>query len=338
MSFFKLSETKPSVDIIQEKIPQILISKEAMIKMKLFIEGCSEEIGWLGTAYQEDNNIIITDMILFEQEVHSTTTEITPEGLSNFGEEILSQEGGIDLWNSIKIWGHSHVNMGTFASSQDDKQMITFKDCGHDWFIRIIGNKSGSIKLDLYNYKQGIIYKDLPWRIILTKEEEELIKLIEQIELKLEEDSIKLEEDLKKNVEEEIKNKVSKKSEITYIGKSYSSYDYDGWVNKTKYNNNYEDYYEKTEGSKKKSTIVDVRTKEEIKEDNEASGMFEQYVYEEIAEAGTIKEVREILDTWGFDDVYEIYTDKEIKDYWEECIKLAIADAYENLEDNKEVN
>ena len=81
MSFFNVSTTKTTVDVLQACVPEVIISKEALIKIKLFIQGCNEEIGWLGTAHQEKNTIYITDVMLFEQNVHSTTTEITADGL-----------------------------------------------------------------------------------------------------------------------------------------------------------------------------------------------------------------------------------------------------------------
>lgn len=120
MNYFKPSSGKTKVEVIKECIPNVYIDTVTLAKMKIFIDECNDEIGWLGTAYKVGNDIVINDVLLFKQEVHSTTTEITPEGLSEFGEEILSQEDGVDLWNSIKVWGHSHANMSV---SHQDKMM-----------------------------------------------------------------------------------------------------------------------------------------------------------------------------------------------------------------------
>ena len=48
---FKRPSDKPKVDILENKIPTVMISKNALKKMNIYIDECSEEIGWLGTAY-----------------------------------------------------------------------------------------------------------------------------------------------------------------------------------------------------------------------------------------------------------------------------------------------
>ena len=184
MSFTERNSPDTKVEVMEGKVPHISIDTDALTKMKLYVDECADEIGWLGTAYKdEENNIIfIEDVYLFDQEVHATTTEITPEGLSEFAEELLSSgEAGMDTWNNLKVWGHSHVNMSVSPSVQDDSQMETFEEGGHDWFIRIIANKKGELKIDLYNYAEGIIYLDLPWDECPTEEEEEIIQQINEL-------------------------------------------------------------------------------------------------------------------------------------------------------------
>ena len=160
---FKKSSTKLSVEVLEKCAPVIIIEKNALAKMKVYIDECADEIGWLGTATKEEGFYHITDVFLFEQEVHSTTTEITPEGLGDFGEKLLQQENGMEIWNSMKVWGHSHVNMSVSPSGQDNSQMEVFADNGHDFSIRIIGNKKGDMAVDLYDYETGVIYKNIMW-------------------------------------------------------------------------------------------------------------------------------------------------------------------------------
>ena len=173
---------KPTVTTkaLLSSVPFITISKQAITKMFIYVDECTKEVGWMGTAYRDGQHIGIDDVYLFDQEVHATTTEITPEGLSDFAMELLNQENGMDIWNNLKMWGHSHVNMGITPSGQDDSQMETFKEGGHDWFIRLIANKRGELKIDLYDYASGVIYLDLPWQIA---EDEEELALLDQIAL-----------------------------------------------------------------------------------------------------------------------------------------------------------
>ena len=211
MAEFKQRAITESVKPLQISMPKVVISAEALTKMQLYVEGCTTEIGWLGTAVKEGNNYYILDTYLFAQEVHSTTTEITPEGLSNFGEEILKREDGMQIWNNLKVWGHSHVNMAVSPSGQDDSQMNTFKDGGHDWFIRIIGNKSGDLKIDIYNYELGVIYNDIKFYIGLSKEELAIKEAIEDLEDELVKIKAERTKEYKEEVTKEIAVKVKEK-------------------------------------------------------------------------------------------------------------------------------
>lgn len=288
------SSDKPKVDLLTNKIPIVIVSKQAIKKMKVYIDECDQEIGWLGTAYKHGNAYIIDDVILFDQEVHSSTTEITPEGLSSFGEKILNKEGGIELWNSIKVWGHSHVNMPTFASSQDDEQMEVFSDCGHDYFIRIIGNKKGEMRIDLYDYNTGVIYNYIPWIIEKTEEELKIEKHIKalQEEIKALEKALNdyntIEDSFKEVVKEEIEEKVKSKIVITYFNRNYGF------------------------GS---GTVVidseDKKKEEEEKKISFANPYVEEWILEELSDCYTLEDAKYVLDLYGYEDVFD---DKQIRD------------------------
>lgn len=162
--------------------PQVFISTKAYGKMSNIVRLSDKEIGWLGTATREGGFIYIDDVFLFEQEVNSVTCEITEEGLAKFAEELLKKEDGIEIWNKIKVWGHSHVDMSTGPSGQDDRQMEVFTD-HNDWFIRIIANKKGELKIDLYDYTIGVSIHDINWEILIP----EIVDTEEQIEKEIEE-------------------------------------------------------------------------------------------------------------------------------------------------------
>jgi hypothetical protein len=188
MNFIQRPKAKTSMTYDTKIIPAILISQEALNKMFIYVDECKDEIGWLGTAsFDEESNIYtIHNVYLFKQQVHATTTEITPQGLEEFATELLQQEDGMEIWNNIRMWGHSHVNMGISPSGQDDKQMREFGQIGQDWFIRLIANKKGEMKVDLYHYKNGMYFTDVAWEILdevsENEEAEELRLKIAQLE------------------------------------------------------------------------------------------------------------------------------------------------------------
>lgn len=233
---FKQSTKKTTVNVLEQFMPFIIISKIALAKMQLYIEGCSDEIGWLGTVTKNDENIFfINDVFLFEQDVHGTTTEITPDGLMKFAEELLQQPDGLETWNNLKLWGHSHVNMAVFASSQDDKQMEAFSNGSIPWFLRIIANKSGDITVDLYDYSQGITYLNLPWWEEYTDEERKIENQIKELQSKLSVFKDQYVDEFKPLIVGEIKEKVSSKvSGFNYLNR-YNSTDksvnsYNGYI------------------------------------------------------------------------------------------------------------
>lgn len=150
--------------------PKVYITTNAYAKMAHIVDMVDKEVGWLGTAewVKQSDMLVIDDIFLFHQEVNLSTCEITPEGLAEFAEELLQKDNGIDIWNNIKVWGHSHVNMSVSPSSQDDSQMKVFAN-HNDWFLRIIANKSGELKVDLFDYQANISYIDLKWDILIPE-------------------------------------------------------------------------------------------------------------------------------------------------------------------------
>lgn len=111
------------------------------------------EVGWLNFVEQiSDKHFHIEGIVIPKQEVNGTTTEISPEGLMELTGK-LSME---DL-SKMKCWGHSHVNMAPTPSSQDDTtfDQLFSKESGHDFFIRMIANKKGEMKLDIRTRFEG---------------------------------------------------------------------------------------------------------------------------------------------------------------------------------------
>lgn len=213
MNFQERHNPKTTAKTVATKIPRIGITSDALNKMFTYVDECADEIGWMGSVQELGNNAyLINDVYLFTQEVHATTTEITPEGLSDFASEILELPDGVDIWNSIKMWGHSHVNMGVTPSGQDDKQMVEFGDIGHDYFIRLIANKKGEMVLDFYNYSLGVSFHDVPWESVLTDEEYKLQDEIDALYAQIDElrnAQLAQHTDV---IKEEMKAKVSKKT------------------------------------------------------------------------------------------------------------------------------
>jgi hypothetical protein len=199
-SFFNQDHRALRVEMIEGVVPVVYVSPLANAKMQYYVDIVSDEVGWLGTVEElECGDYYIDDVYLFDQEVNGATTEISEDSLSEFATEMLKQPDGMDIMNKMRFWGHSHINMATGPSAQDNSQMDTFASSGHDFFIRGIFNKKGEVNLSIYHYGRGVIFHHVEWQIYT----EETDELRDQIEL-------------------EVKSKVKKK---TY---AYSSHSYPG--------------------------------------------------------------------------------------------------------------
>ena len=172
--------------------PRITISPEAYEKMSYYVRLSFDEISWMGTCFEEaDGSYYVGDVFLPTQEVNATTTEINGSGMAALITTLLTEyENGEELVNNLRMWGHSHVNMGTAPSGQDDQQMKDFITVDTPYFLRIICNKKGRMECSLFHYNKGFVMHDVPWSIAYP-----------------------IIDDLEAIIKEEIKEKVSK---LTY--------------------------------------------------------------------------------------------------------------------------
>lgn len=299
---------KPTIVAIPGLAPAILIHGDALSKMWQYVDQCADEIGWLGTAYRsDDNNIIVRDAFLFHQEVHSTTTEITPDGLAFFAQDLLSNdlESGMEIWNNLKVWGHSHVNMAVSPSGQDNSQMETFAQTGHDWFIRIIANKSGELKIDVYDYTRGITWIDTPWERLETETEETIANQIWALQKQL--DAIKTQslnahkEDIKLEMSEKVKKKACA-TQGTWFTNGQTRWSNTG----TPTNGQYAWLPYKEQQAKEVK---------ETEENEEGRTLFwSKFEYADMKYFVFANDLREFKNMLADDATLDLYTDKEVKD------------------------
>lgn len=232
MNFVERKSPNTTIKVRATHIPTVHINEKALQKMFIYTDEVNDEVGWLGTAYRDSNIFFIEDVFLFDQEVHGATTEITPEGLADFATELMQQPDGMEIWNNLKMWGHSHVNMSITPSGQDDKQMEEFSKNGHDFFIRLICNKKGELAVDVYDYENGMEFHNAPWLIHLDEVEDEgkiameqkineLYAQIEQLEKEIADMEEQELEVLRTPIKDEIKTKVRK---LVYSPKKYTTY------------------------------------------------------------------------------------------------------------------
>lgn len=154
------------LEILQHRIPKVVMDLEAYKKMLYIVNLSNKEIGWLGLVEKQQGNILrIKDVYLFRQQVGATTCEITPEGIEEVVIDLLQSENGEELIENLKLWGHSHVNMATSPSAQDVRQLNSFEQNGNEWFLGVILNKSGDFNFTYADYVTGIKVNNLSWTV-----------------------------------------------------------------------------------------------------------------------------------------------------------------------------
>lgn len=173
-----------NVEILSNKIPRVVIDLEAYKKMCYIVKMSNKEVGWLGFVEREGNTLLVQDVYLFRQQVGATTCEITPEGIDEMITELLQKEHGDYIVENLKLWGHSHVNMGTTPSSQDVLQLSQFEDNGNDWFLGVIVNKKGSFNFTYIDYVNGIKVNNLSWTVYIPSFNDDCLEKALQKEIK----------------------------------------------------------------------------------------------------------------------------------------------------------
>jgi len=161
---------------------KILLTQKAYLKLKYYTQGCEEEISGIGQSEKIDKETIrITDFFLFKQEVSGASTDLDKSEVAKFYQE--QNKKGIDTSN-YNVWWHSHCDMGTFWSSTDDSTIDT-AFLVDSYIVAIESNHKLDFKarVDVFN----------PFRFTIEA----------SVEIEMEDKK------LKKNIDKEIKDKVS---------------------------------------------------------------------------------------------------------------------------------
>ena len=138
------------------KVPKISFTEQAYLKILQIIFATDLEIAWHGTVQVVDDlEYVITDVLLYPQSATSTTVESDdddyPSWLHNLDDE---------TFNSIRMQGHSHVDMGVAPSQVDIMNQEDIMSQVKDYYIFMIINRREDLTISLVDMKQGIMYEN----------------------------------------------------------------------------------------------------------------------------------------------------------------------------------
>ncbi|OGE75418.1 MAG: hypothetical protein A3K05_00145 [Candidatus Doudnabacteria bacterium RIFCSPHIGHO2_01_48_18] len=146
--------------------PRVLFTRDAFQDNSHLVDICPAEVGWMGHVRRVGNDFLIHRIFLVEQEVSGSTCELDSEALAGYAVSCLSEPDGEELFNSIRFWGHSHANMGTSPSGQDESQLHDLANRGGDFFLRGIFNKLGRAEFTIALPSAGIWLRDAEWQVV----------------------------------------------------------------------------------------------------------------------------------------------------------------------------
>ena len=94
----------------------VLFTEMAWQKMQTLIREFDKEVAWHGVAErcEEKDTYLISDILVYPQEVTGSTVTTDQNEYEMW---LMKQED--DVFNNIRMQGHSHVNMSTSPSSVD---------------------------------------------------------------------------------------------------------------------------------------------------------------------------------------------------------------------------
>lgn len=138
----------------------VFFKSEAWQKMQALIKGFDKEVAWHGIAYRgEDSNkdeYFITDILVYPQEVTGSTVTTDQEKYQSW---LMSHED--EVFNNIRMQGHSHVNMSTSPSGVDTSLYERILEQLDDdmFYIFLIYNKRGEKTFKIYDLAKNVLFE-----------------------------------------------------------------------------------------------------------------------------------------------------------------------------------
>lgn len=213
-----------------ERKATIFFTELAWLKMQTLIREFDKEVAWHGIAKrgkdETKDEYYITDILVYPQEVTGATVNTDQEKYQTW---LFDHED--DVFNNIRMQGHSHVNMGTSPSGVDTSlyERILEQLDNDMFYIFMIWNKRKEKTIKIYDLSKNVLFET------------------SDVTVKILDDGTGIEKFLK-NAKEMVKDKPTVplcKGIDGYTGYSGDWYRYDGY-----YNNHQTDKYSEKEEPK----------------------------------------------------------------------------------------
>ena len=144
---------------ITDKKAEVFFTEMAWLKMQTLVKEFDKEIAWHGIAVRGDdetkNEYIIKDILVYPQTVTGAT--VTTDQIE-YETWLMSQED--EVFNNLRMQGHSHVNMSVSPSGVDETLYNGLLSQLDDtmFYIFMIWNKRGEKTVKIYDIAKNIYF------------------------------------------------------------------------------------------------------------------------------------------------------------------------------------
>lgn len=154
----KISFTKVFGTI--QKKTTLYFTETAYLKMITLVREFDNEVAWHGIAkrYEDGKNkgYIVSDILVYPQEVTGSTVTTDQEKYQTW---LMNHDD--EVFDNIRMQGHSHVNMSTTPSAVDTSLYDRILEQMDDdmFYIFLIWNKKGEKTIKIYDLKENVLYE-----------------------------------------------------------------------------------------------------------------------------------------------------------------------------------
>ena len=144
-------------DQYEDRKAVVNFTASAYLKMSMLVNSFDSEVAWHGTVERNENEFTIKDIFVYPQNVTGATVNTDQDKY----EQWLMQLDDDDF-NTLRMQGHSHVNMGTSPSSVDlsHQERIVEQLDDNDYYIFMIWNKKGEHTIKIFDMLTNTFYDD----------------------------------------------------------------------------------------------------------------------------------------------------------------------------------
>lgn len=136
----------------------VWFTPDAYTKMIALIQDSEKEVAWHGIAHraEEPGNYVISDILVYPQEVTGATVNTDQAEYEGWMMELED-----DVFNNLRMQGHSHVRMDCFPSPTDLEHQgkIVEQLEGDMFYIFMIWNKYFKFTAKIYDLKINTLFE-----------------------------------------------------------------------------------------------------------------------------------------------------------------------------------